>query len=69
MDEEKHRKSMKPVLKALKLTMEKFYIWYITMDGTSGKQEMSFLFEISFVDSKRSVYSFDELNQTVYMYL
>ena len=43
MDEGKRRKSMKPVLKALKLMTEKFYTWYITMDGMSGKQEMYFL--------------------------
>lgn len=50
MDEGKHRKSMKPVLKALKLMMEKFYTWYITTDGMSGKQEMYFLtIEISVV--------------------
>lgn len=30
--------------------MEKFYTWYITMDGMSGKQEMYFLtIEISVV--------------------
>jgi hypothetical protein len=34
---------MKPALKALKLMMEKFYTWYITMDGMSGKQETIFL--------------------------
>ena len=38
MDEGKLRKFMKPALKALKLMMEKFYTWYITMDGMSGKQ-------------------------------
>ena len=43
MDGGKRRRSMKPVLKALKLMMEKFYTWYITMDGMSGKQEMYFL--------------------------
>ena len=56
MDEGKHRKSMKPVLKALKLMMEKFYIWYITMDGMSGKQEMYFLtIEISLVVQKDKI--------------
>lgn len=55
MDEGKRRKSMKPVLKALRQMMEKFYTWYITMDGMSGKQEMYFLtIEISFSGSKRS---------------
>lgn len=44
MDEGKRRKSMKPVLKALKLMMAKFYTWYITMGGMSGKQKCVFLF-------------------------
>lgn len=45
---------MKPVLKALKLMMEKFYTWYITMDGMLGKQEMYFLtIEISFIGSEK----------------
>lgn len=54
MAEGKRRKSMKLVLKALKLMMEKFYTWYITMDGMSGKQKMYFLtIEISLYGSNR----------------
>lgn len=34
--------------------MEKFYTWYITMDGMLGKQEMYFLtIEISFIGSEK----------------
>ena len=58
MDGGKRRRSTKPVLKALKLMMEKFYNWYITIDGMSGKQEMYFLILKFVFGSERSFLMF-----------
>ena len=58
MDGGKRRRSMKPVLKALKLMMEKFYTWFITMDGMSCKQELYFLILKFVFGSERSFLMF-----------